>query len=66
MLGCVVNCLHAGPKFLLNMIPVAKLNFDFLFEKVDQCKKEIAKSSGKLNVIICDGNKNQSSFFKEI
>ena len=26
MLGIMVNCLHGGPKFLTNMIPVAKLN----------------------------------------
>ena len=33
MLGCMVNCLHGGPKFLLNMIPIAKLNSDFFCSK---------------------------------
>ena len=65
MLGYIVNCLHGGSKFLLNMIPIAKLNSDFLFKKVDQCKKEIAKPSGKLKVIIRDGNRTNQPFFRK-
>ena len=33
MLGIMVNCLHGGPKFLTNMIPVVKLNTQFLVNK---------------------------------
>ena len=65
MLGLMINYLHGGPKFLLNLIPVAKLNTNFLCEQLKQAKNNIHGGSGKLKVIISDGNRiNQSLFNK--
>ena len=64
ILGILVNCLHGGPKFLLHMIPVTKLNTQFLFQQVNQSVRSIENATGKLKVIICDGNRTNQSFFK--
>ena len=65
MLGLMINCLHGGPKFLLNMLPVSKLNADFLYNKINDSIAYIKSGSGKVKVIISDGNRvNQSAFKK--
>lgn len=64
MLGIMINCLHGGPKFITKMLPVAKLNTQFLFQQVIQSVKSIENASGKVKVIICDGNRTNQSFFK--
>ena len=65
MLGIMVNCLHEGPKFLTNMIPVAKLNIQFLVQQVNQSIESFENATGKLKGIICDGNRTNQSFFKK-
>ena len=55
MLGQMLICLHGGPKFLVNMLPVAKLNAKFLSEELIKTMNAIKHSSGKLKAIICDG-----------
>ena len=59
----MINSLHGGPKFLLKMIPVAKLNAEFLREKVYQTIYNIEAASGKVKAIISDGNRIIQSFF---
>ena len=66
MLGLMINCLHGGPKFLLSLIPVAKLNTNFLCEQLKQAKNNIQGASGKLKVIISDGNIINQSLFNKI
>ena len=63
MLGLMINSLHGGPKFLLKMIPVAKLNAEFLREKVYQTIYNIEAASGKVKAIISDGIRINQSFF---
>ena len=53
MLGLMVSNLHGGPKFFLKMIPVVKLNEEFLREKV----YNIEAASGKVKAIISNGNR---------
>ena len=65
MLGLMINSLHGGPKFLLKMIPVTKLNAEFLREKVYQTIYNIEAASGKVKAIISDGNKINQSFFNQ-
>ena len=48
ILGLIINSLHGGPKFLLKMIPIAKLKAEFLKEKVDQTIYNIEAAYGKV------------------
>ena len=48
MLDIMVNCLHGGPIFLTNMIPVTKLNTQFLVQQVNQSIESIENATGKL------------------
>ena len=66
MLGIMVNCLHGSPKFFTNMIPVAKLNTQFLFQQVNQSIESIENATGKVNAIFCDSNKLISLFSKSL
>ena len=66
MLGIMVNCLHGGSKFLTNMIPVAKLNTQFLVQQVNQSIESTENATGKLKAIICDGNRTNQSFFQKV
>ena len=65
MLGLMISSLHGGPKFLLKMIPVAKLNAEFLREKVYQTIYKIEAVSGKVKVIISVANRINQSFFNQ-
>ena len=56
MLGLTINNLHGGPKFLLKMILVAKLNAEFLREKVYKTMYNIEAAPSKVKTIILDGN----------
>ena len=62
MLELMINILHGGPKFLLKMIPVSKLNAEFLREKDYQTIYNIEAASAKVKSIISDGNRNNQSF----
>ena len=64
--GLMINCLHVGPKFLLSLIPVAKLNTNFLCEQLKQTKNNIEGASGKLKVLISDGNRINHSLFNKM
>ena len=65
MLGQMLICLHGGPKFLINMLPVAQLNANFLSEELTKTMDAIKKSSGRLKAIICDGNRTNQACFKK-
>ena len=45
MLGQMLICLHGGPKFLVKMLPVAKLNSNILFEELGKTRIEIQNSN---------------------
>ena len=62
----MVNCLNGGPKFHTNMIPVAKLNTQFLVQQVNQSVESIENATGKLKAIICEGNRTNQSFLQNI
>ena len=65
MLGQMLICLHGGPKFLINMLPVAQLNANFLSEELTKTMDAIKNSSGRLKAIICDGNRTNQACFKK-
>ena len=65
MLGVMLNSLHGSPKFLDKMIPVTKLNADFLLHQIISCTQTVESAGGKVQAIICDGNRTNQAFFKK-
>ena len=63
VLGVMVNCLFGGPSFISKMIPIRKLNSQFLFEQIGITIQSIKESSGQVKAIICDGNRINQAFF---
>ena len=64
ILGIMIVCLHGGPKFLSNMLPISKLNSGFLLEQIDVTNQAIISAGGRVKSIICDGNRTNQAFFK--
>ena len=60
ILGIMIVCLHGGPKFLSNMLPISKLNS----EQIDVTNQAIISAEGRVKSIICDGNRTNQAFFK--
>ena len=65
MLGQMLVCLHGGPTFIVKMLPVAKLNANFLAEQLNKTVEEIENSNGRLKAIICDGNRTNQACFRK-
>ena len=65
MLELMISSLYGGPKFIFMIIPVAKLNAEFLREKVHQTIYSIEAASGKVKAIISDGNRIKQYFFNQ-
>ena len=64
-LGIMIICLHGGPKFINKIIPVSKLNANYLHSQVDSSQNNIQQAGGKVKAIICDGNRTNQAFFKK-
>ena len=64
MLGIMVHCLHGGPIFMLKMIPVSRLNADFMRQQMAANNDGIKTAGAKIQAIICDRNGMNQSFFK--
>ena len=64
VLGIMVDCMYGGPTFLLRMLPVAKLNSEFLIEQISETIISIKTSGGTLNSLICDNDRTNQKFFK--
>ena len=65
MLGIMIVCLYGVPKFLSKMLPISKLNSNFLLEQIDVTNQAILSAGGEVKVIICDGNRTNQAFFKK-
>ena len=65
VLGIMIKCLHGGPKFLIKMIPVAKLNSEFLFQNVRNVVDLVDHSKGNVIAVICDNNRTNQALFKK-
>ena len=61
-----MNSLHGSPHFLDMMIPVTKLNADFLLHQIISCTQTVESAGGKVQAIICDGNRTNQAFFKKL
>ena len=62
MLGQMLICLRGGPKFLINMLPVAQAHFS---GELNKTMDAVKNSSGRLKAIICDGNRTNQACFKK-
>ena len=63
-LAFMIVCLHGGPNVLVKMLPISKLDTDFLFDQSKMLIDQIKNSEGKLVAIICDNNRVNQAFFK--
>ncbi|XP_076437845.1 uncharacterized protein LOC143277020 [Babylonia areolata] len=64
VLGMMVSCMFGGPKFLSKILPVSKLNSQFLHDQVQLCLEAINCAGGNVKAVICDGNRNNQALFK--
>ena len=55
-LGILVYCSNGGPKILSKMIPVSKLQSNFLFNQTNEANQCINGAGVQVKAIICDGN----------
>ena len=64
VLGILVDCMYVGPTFLPQMLPVAKLNSEFLVEQISETIISIKTSGRTVNLLICDNNWTNQKFSK--
>ena len=60
----MIVCLYGDPRFLSKMIPVSKLNSQFLMDQVSATTQVITSGGGQVKAIISDGNRTNQTFFK--
>ena len=63
ILGIMIVCLYGGPRFLSKMIPVSKLNSQFLMDQVSATTQAIISGGGQVKATISDGNRTNLTFF---
>ena len=56
----MIVCLYGGPKFLVEVLPIGKLDTDFLYDRSKMLIDQIKDSGGNLVATICD-NKKQAN-----
>ena len=64
MLGIMVKCLFGGPTFLLKMIPVTKVDSQFIYDQVSDTLDIIRNAGGSTISLVCDGNRTNQKLFK--
>ena len=64
ILGTMIKCLYGGPKFLVKMIPVAKLDAQYLYDHVTTIINLIGNLNGEVISVYCDDNRVNQAFFK--
>ena len=47
VLGVMINCMFGGPTYLTRMLPVAKLNTEFLAEQINETIISIKTAEGQ-------------------
>ena len=64
VLAFMIVCLYVGPKFLVKMLLISKLETDFLYDQGKMLIDQIKDSGGNLVAIICDNNRVNHAFPK--
>ena len=57
VLTFIIVCLYGGPKFLVKMLPISKLETDLLYDQSKTLINQIKDSGVNLVAIICDNNR---------
>nr|XP_047141281.1 uncharacterized protein LOC124816223 [Hydra vulgaris] len=58
--------MFGGPKFLVKMLPVNKLNSQFLYDQIHLTVEAVKESNGNAKTILaCDGNRTNQAFLKK-
>nr|XP_047133002.1 uncharacterized protein LOC105847471 isoform X2 [Hydra vulgaris] len=58
--------MFGGPKFLVKMLPVNKLNSRFLYDQIHLTVEAVKESNGNAKTILaCDGNRTNQAFLKK-
>ena len=65
ILAFMIVCCYGGPKFLVKLLPVIKLDADFLFNQTNVLLESIKEAGGKVIAIINDNNRVNQAFFKK-
>jgi len=65
MLSFMVVCMFGGPKFLCKMLPVRKLDADFLFQQTNILLTNLKQAGANVKAVVCDGNRVNQLFFKK-
>ena len=64
VLGLMISCMFGGPQFLSKILPISRLNSQFLHNQVQLSLEDINHAGGNVKAIICDGNRNNQALFK--
>ena len=64
VLGFMLVSLYGGPSFLFKMLPVHKLDSQFMFDQTHELLDRIRNAGGSVVSIICDNNRINQAFFK--
>lgn len=62
LLGLMMYCFYGGTNFFASMLPISKLNSNFLIEQADVTTQSIRKGGGTLRAVACDENGTNRDF----
>ena len=63
VLGVMTSYMFGRPTFSSKMLPIPKLNLSFLYEEIRLPIDAINPLSGIVEAVICDGNRDNQTFF---
>ena len=66
ILGIMIACQYGGPCFVSKMLPVAKLDSKFVNEQIMETIKGVKDAGANVKVLVCDNNRVNQKFFKDI
>ena len=65
VLAFMISCFYGGPTFFVTMLPVNKLNSDFVYDQTKLICEKLSKVGGTVKTIITDNNRVNQAFFKK-
>jgi hypothetical protein len=65
VLGFMLVPVFQGPSFLVKMLPVNKLDAEFMYDQSKNLINHVQNAGGIITSIICDNNRVNQAFFKK-
>ena len=62
VVGVMISCMFRRSVFISKILPIAKLNSPFLYEKIRLTFDVINQSSSEVKALSCDGSRNGQAF----